>query len=302
MKLITERNLLYAYTPMDIHNPHKSKLTLPHTDEVIGTTVSGQTWGAEEYMIIDVISDIIRIVMYGNRRPKATEINNNLKLLYAKGKFDREEKRALVEFPMHKLPAISYARIVTRYPFIRKYGPKKFYKIVEKVSNIRLICEYRYKVVETTYVADKAGEKYREKKEVLKYHYRPKISENIFAFDYSQEGLTYSFRFGAGLSVLFCNNIVAAEWEWLPFEFYSLSKNAQNLYRKYLLVKKRGTEVRIDVARMARTLKLTTPNQTAQRKALGRYLEELADQGFIRYKVERGYRQFEIAMEKLVSN
>ena len=26
MKLITERNLLYAYTPMDIHNPHKSKM------------------------------------------------------------------------------------------------------------------------------------------------------------------------------------------------------------------------------------------------------------------------------------
>ena len=68
MKLAIERNLIYAYMPMDIHNPYKKNFTLPYSEN--GTVIDGHYWGAEEQMLIDVLGDLIRHVKYKKSKPK----------------------------------------------------------------------------------------------------------------------------------------------------------------------------------------------------------------------------------------
>ena len=301
MKLITERNLLYAYTPMDIHNPHKSKLTLPMTDKVNGTTVYQGVWGAEESMLIDTLADMVRITAYGAKKPGLKEVTTNISWLNSKKVEDHFRGDQLAQTFTTGVPPVPYARIMARYDFLRGYGPKGLHGLIERTSKIRLTCSYRYKVKETTTENDPTG-KSRKTENLSKHSFKSSVPQSLFDFEYRQDTLSYEFRFTTGLGILFFNNILAAEWEWVPSELYSLSRNAQNLYRKYLLVKKQGTEIRLSVAQIAKTLKLMTANQTVRRKSVEGYLEELKAAGFIDYKVERGYRDFAIAMKKLVSN
>jgi hypothetical protein len=302
MKLITERNLLYAYAPMDIHNPHKSNLTLPFSDNLIGTTVYEGVWGAEEYMVIDVLSDILRYLEYMNKKPRASEVNKKISRFDSRAVEGFFSGGGLVPKYSVQLPAIPYSKIVTRYDFLRKYGPKKLHLLIERTSKIRLICQYRYKIMEKESDSTFDSGKTKKTATIVKYGFKPAAPQSLFDFEYCLDTLSYVFKFNSGIGALFANNILAAEWEWLPSEIYSLSRNAQNLYRKYLLTKKQGTEIRVRISDIARTLNIMTPNQTARRKAIERYLEELAGLGLIKYKVERGYRQFVVAIEKLVSN
>jgi hypothetical protein len=302
MKLATERNLLYAYTPMDIHNPHKSKLTLPLEDKTIGTTVYGGVWGAEEYMIIDVLCDMVRLIKYNNRKPKAAEVKESISSFTSKQVEEQFKGKELPgEFTL-RMPEIPYSRIVTRYDFLRSYGPRRLQALFQRAANIQLTCYYRYKLFDKKYFYDVETDKGKETTNLTKLPFKPSVPQSLFEFEYLLDTLSYVFKFTSGLSALFANNIRAAEWEWVSSELYSLSNNAQNLYRKYLLTRKEGTEIRVAAAQIGQTLKLMTHNQTVRREAIERYLEELAGLGLVKWNRERGYRDFVMVMEKIAAN
>lgn len=299
MKLITERNLLYAYTPLDIHNPHKKNFSLPFSDN--GTTVCDQYWGAREYMLIDILGDTLRKYAYKNSKPKRSVLkqfisrldSNTVKTNFTENKV---EPNQITSFE------ISFSYVRRSYPFFKKYGPQKFYQLVEKTSNIGLICDYKYKINHTQSDYNWDTKKSKTKEQISKIDFKPKIPQRLFEFDYFPSNKTYKIHFSSGLGALYANNILAAEWEWLPFKFFELSKSAQNLYRKFVLVKKKDSEIRISEYLIANTLKLTTPNQTTRRKAIERLLGELVKIGFISFEIERGYKERIYSIKKLISN
>jgi hypothetical protein len=302
MKLATERNLLYAYTPMDIHNPHKSKLTLPVEDKTNGTTVYRGIWGAEEYMIIDVLCDMVRLIKYNNRKPRTAEVKESISSFTSKQVEEQFKGQELSGDFTIKMPAIPYSRIVTRYDFLRSYGPRRLQALFQRAANIQLTCYYRYKLFDRKYFYDVETEKGKETRNLTKLTFKPSVPQSLIGFEYLLDTLSYFFKFTTGLGVLFVNNIRAAEWEWLPSELYSLSNNAQNLYRKYLLTRKQGTEIRVAAAQIGQTLKLMTSNQTVRREAIERYLDELSKLGLVKWRRERGYRDFVMVMEKMAAN
>ena len=127
------------------------------------------------------------------------------------------------------------------------------------------------------------------KKNLGKFEFYPDGPQRLFTFE-DKNNEDYIINFNTGLGSLFANNMLALEWEWLPFEFYKLSKNAQNLYRKYILVKKKGSELRLTDIELAKMLKLQTTNRTARRKSIERLLAELVENGYIEYEIEKGYK------------
>jgi len=299
MKIATERNLLYAYAPMDVHNPHQAKLTLPYSNPEVGTTVTAGKWGAEEQMAFDILTDILRIAIYPKRKPTLKDIKewaskyepDTVKEEFTKSHLD---SKFFVVLP----GPVTHAQIVTRYPFLlRKYTPKTLHNLFQRASEISFKCKYRYKVCEK--VTSGGGTK---KEKLLKRPFKPSVSQRLFTFDHDAENKSYLFKFITGIGVLFVNNVGAAELEWLPSELYGVSRNAQNLYRKYMLAKKKGTEVEIPSVKLAATLNLNTTNQTVRRKSIEGYLNQLLNIGLIEYKVEKGYRDFKFVIKKVVSN
>jgi hypothetical protein len=299
MKLAAERNLIYAYTPMDIHNPHKKKFPLPFNEGQ--TTVSGEYWGAEEQMLIDVLGDILRISAYKNAKPQIIALKRFIST------FDKDmvdtyfadndvSKCMPVEYPLMLYP------VKVDYPFLKKYTSKTFYGLMERVSKIKLLCKYRYKInnIERNYDFDKRKDLITEK--MNKFEFLPNGPQNLFSFEYDKDRDRYKILFDTGLGRLFANNILAAEWEWLPFEFYQLSKNTQNLYRKFMLVKKKNTEIKLMDLELARVLKLQSLNRTARNKSIKRLLKELAENGYIEWRIEKGYTDPVYSIRKLVSN
>jgi hypothetical protein len=289
MKLVAERNLIYAYAPMDIHNPHKKKFTFPFNEGQ--TTVSGEYWGAEEQMLIDVLGDILRISAYKNAKPQKVALKRYIssidKDMVGTHFTDNDVSKCMpVEYPLALYPA------QIKYPFLKKYTQKTFYKLMERASKIKVRCNYRYKINHIEKNAER----------MTKFEFFPKEPQSLFSSEYETENDRYMIRFDKGLGRLFANNILAAEWEWLPFEFYQLSKNAQNLYRKFLLVKKKNTEIKLMDHEIARMLKLQTANRTARNKSIKRLLKELAENGYIEWRIEKGYKDPVYSIKKLISN
>jgi hypothetical protein len=298
MKIATERNLLYAYAPIDVHNPHQAKLVLPYTNPEIGTTVTAGKWGAEEQMVFDILTDIMRVAIYKNRRPTRREVKK-----WA-SKYDPEivkeefTKNHLDSKFFIKLPTpVTHAQIVTRYTFLRKYTPKTLHDLFQRASEISFKCKYRYKVCEK--VRSASG---TMKEELGKRPFESSVSQRLFTFDHDDVNKSYLFKFITGMGLLFVNNIAAAELEWLPSELYGVSRNAQNLYRKFMLTRKKGTGIEIPCVRLATMLNLKTSNETARRKSIEGYLNQLLNIGLIEYRVEKGYKDFKFGIKKVVSN
>jgi hypothetical protein len=299
MKLIAERNLLYVYSPLDIHNPHKKKFPLPFSDS--GTVVHGQYWGAEEYMIFDLLGDILRKFVYQKSRPKKADVKRyisrfNYHTIETHFKKNKIETNQTTDF------SVTFKELRRYYPFLNKYTPMKFFHLVQRASKIRMICNYKYKInnIQSDHSFETGRSMRRE--QIKKFTFRPESPQAIFDFDYDKRNDSYKIYFRSGLGVLFANNVLAAEWEWLPFEFYDLSKNAQNLYRKFFLAKKKGTQLRLSYLDIANILKIQTPNQTAKRRPIERFLNELTPE-YIEYELVDGYRNdFVYLIKKVISN
>ena len=299
MKLITERNLIYAYTPLDIHNPHKKNFALPFSDQ--GTEIHGAYWGAQEYMIYDLLADSIRKFAYQKSKPRKSVLKSYISRFSKNTVESNFTENKLIPGQRFIFP-LTLKDLRSYYPFINKYTPKQFYDLVERASKIKLICNYRYKINDIASAHNFDTNKSSRREQIAKFPFRPKEPQNIFDFEYDEKNESYKIYFRSGLGALFANNILAAEWEWLPFEFFELSKNAQNLYRKFILIKKKETQVRLSYLEIAKCLKLMTPNQTAKRKAIEKLLSELTPE-YIEFERVEGYKNDCVfSIKKMISN
>ena len=192
-------------------------------------------------------------------------------------------------------------RLKLLYPFLKDYSERQFNDLLNRTSAIRFKMKYRYKIFNIEKNHDSDSGKTNVKKNLGKFEFYPDGPQRLFTFEDKNNG-DYIINFNTGLGSLFANNMLALEWEWLPFEFYKLSKNAQNLYRKYILVKKKGSEFRVTDIELAKMLKLQTTNRTARRKSIERLLVELVENGYIDYEIEKGYKDVVFLIRKIISN
>jgi hypothetical protein len=302
MKLFTERNLLYIYVPLDFHNPHKKNYALPISKN--GTVVYGEYWGADEYMLIDILADWIRNGLY-RKIHVDKKLTKNKQSYFTKEFIDNLISNSLPAEKVIKFD-LRYKDIRRNYPFMSKFPPKKFSKLIEQTSKIKLQTHYkvklRYEYKETEW------DPFSEKRKNVKKKFDSKVTIDFKTpqslFNYVIESATgnYRFIFDTGLGLSFVNNILMFEWERLPFEFYNLSKNAQNLYRRLILPKKEGTKVEHPLDVIAEFLNFGSPNQTVKKDAVERVLNELKANKYIDWERKKGFRETIMAIEKTISN
>ena len=302
MKLYTDRNLLYIYPALDFHNPHKKNYPLPLTKNDI--TVYNAYWGADEYMLIDVLADKIRKGFYQKIKVDSKNIRNTQSL------FDKEFVNQLVE---NSLPDnlilkfdIQYKEIRRMYPFMSKYPPKQFAHLVDRTSRMKLKTSYKVKLSyenrDNHHDIDTDRHKTSKKKINEKIAVEFRSPQNLFNYSLESEDGIYKILFNTGLGVSFVNNMKMFEWERLPFEFYNFSKNAQNFYRRAMLPRKQGTKVEYALGFIADYLNFNSPNQKVQSVAVERVLNELKNREFIEWEKKKGYRETIFSIEKAISN
>ena len=298
MKLAIERNLIYAYMPMDIHNPYKKNFSLPYSEN--GTVIDGYYWGAEEQMLIDVLGDLIRHVKYKNSKPKKDVVQawiSRFNVSNVNDQFVLNDVNDKFVVKYH----FNLDRLKLLYPFLKDYSDRQFNDLLNRTSEICFKMKYRYKILNIEKNHDFDSGKTHVKKNLGKFEFYPDGPQRLFTIE-DNKNEDYQINFNTGLGSLFANHMLALEWEWLPFEFYKLSKNTQNLYRKYILVKKKSSEFRVTDIELAKMLKLQTTNRTARKKTIEKLLLELVENGYIEYEIEKGYKDVVFLIRKIVSN
>jgi len=143
MFLIAERNLIYEYIPLDLNNSQKGKITFPITKN--NTTIHRGYWGAEESMLLDVLFDKYRRMVYQNRKPRKND--SDVKYFMSKIEINLVNNEFHTnEHPTDKIDLTgfrtTYKEIVSEYSFLKKYSPKRFQALCERVVNIQI---YKHK-------------------------------------------------------------------------------------------------------------------------------------------------------------
>jgi len=293
-----ERNLTYLFVPGDIHNPHKKNLPLPMSFNQC--KVYNQHWTANTQMIIDVIGDMFRLVNYGRGKPKWAQLKEkiqryshiDIKELVDKSGYINDEKQYWrFEFSLNEM------RI--HYPMVSKMTPKRLLGLIDGASNIRLFCPYRYKVIQEEAVYNPNTGKTKYKYTITKYVYNTNVPQRLFTGLYDNTKYLVSIKFNTGIGTLFANNVLAAEWEWLPFDFYNLNNaNAQNFFRKALLKRKKGTVIRHTLDDIAMLLNIGTNNTTAKKQNIINTLNILKENKFIDFNYRRVGKAYVFDIER----
>ena len=154
------------------------------------------------------------------------------------------------------------------------------------------MCNYKYKIVREKEDYNFDTGKSKVTYEIDKPTYKTNVPQRLFEFVHSPENDTVLIYFNTGIGALFANNILATEWEWLPFEFYDLEKNAQNFFRRAILIKKKGTTHRYPLDAISSFLRLRSGNTTHKKDHVENILNNLQQNGFIKFGRRRVGKKF----------
>jgi len=314
MFLITERNLIYEYIPLDLNNSQKAKFTFPITKN--NTTIHRGYWGAEESMLLDVLFDKYRRMAYQNRKPRKNDSDvknymSKIEINLVNNEFHTNEH------PTKKIEiagiVTTYKEIVSEYGFLKKYSPKKFQALCERVANIQISGQYKYvyRHIENKYNANTGKEKTIEYPSKTVFKFGEPL--NLIRFVYKDTELTkhsaprvldqkYAFAFQSGLSLLMAYNVTGIEWEWISSRIYNLSKNAQNLYRKYVLTRKKGSVITVPLSDLKSLLNIFHHDSYLAKKSIEKYLDEIQLLGIIKWQRMGKYNYVSYEICKEMSN
>jgi len=280
------------------------------------TTIHRGYWGAEESMLLDVLFDKYRRMVYQNRKPRKND--NDVKNFMSKIEISLVNNEFHTnEHPTDKIWKVgfytTYKEIVSEYGFLKKYSPKKFQALCERVVNIQISGQYKY-------VYQHIEKKYNynsDKVKIIEYPSKTvfKFDEplNLINFGYKDTELTkhsaprvidqnYAFGFQSGLSLLMAYNVTGLEWEWISSRIYSLSKNAQNLYRKFVLTRKKGSVITVPLNDLKSLLNIFHHDSYLAKKSIEKYLDEIQLLGIIKWQRTGKYNYVSYEICKEMSN
>ena len=302
MKLFTERNLIYIYVPLDFHNPHKKNCTLPISKN--GTAVYGEYWGADEYMLIDILTDLIRNGLY-KKIHVDKNLTKNVQSYFTKKFIENLINNSLPEEKIIKFD-LRYKDIRRNYPFTGKFQLKLIVLGIDWSLRVKLQTNYkvklRYEYEETEWDPKRCSRCRLSRCVERGVPIDFKTPQSLFNYVIESATGNYRFIFDTGLGLSSVNNIMMFEWERLPFDLNEEIKNAQNLYRRLILRKKEGTKLEYPLDVIAEFLNFKSKNQTVKKDAVERVLNELKANKYVDWERKKGFRETIMAIEKTISN
>ena len=193
--------------------------------------------------------------------------------------------------------------IVINYPTFRKHNSSQIYKVLEETSGFRFVCAFNYKLLQQQSSYDKNDKlitnyKYRLLKIIpggfVATHYK---GFNLFDLKEIPKRATshdpprilerdYEISFNNPLAKLFAHNLLFLNLIYVPFEVLELSRDAQLIYRRFILPVKSVTNTKIthfkkSFEQIVGYLNISTNDTSRCKKRLNGALEELKSKGFI---------------------
>jgi hypothetical protein len=202
--------------------------------------------------------------------------------------------------------SINDKSIFTNYPWTRKYYFKQLVRFFSTLNDIKISCKFKVK-----YFFDatrpnnqlkiiKHG-KNKGARVTSYYDYMELNIENTSLFkieEYTNNKIMISFRNPFCYS--FATNCTCLHYQYMPFEFYDLSKYSQFLYRR-ILPKGYNKYHEHSLEEIASWLNLKNSNKTEIKKKIGGCLSELSDNSFIDYNMDDSKKTtyYKIAKHKI---
>lgn len=246
--------------------------------------LSSSRWDLNCYKLIDVLSTAIKKIFdssYGNIRGvrdlKQKGINikllENPNLIYP----DEEENRSVEDScDMYKLNFMISVKDLRKSSILKGISNAALYDTIEKASTCKINIPYGF-------MSKKPDGSYG----YITYRYdgyQTLFKAERLLGQVSNDGKyynsCYNFTFNTPIGFLFVHNIFCGGWCKIDFDFYSLSRYANILYRMQFLP---YTDIvrNLKVDSTLKSLGITSSNPTIRKKTFFRIINELRDSNFI---------------------
>lgn len=220
--LVSERSFNKIVPP--VPNKRKGKITLPYKHTEICEIYN--YWNEKNFMITDIVMHLIAENNSDNipKTPKDIEsIKTKATEEYLQFSINNGSSRN------KNSGWITEGQLKIKFPFLMKYGSKALYQMIKDTSEVIFNLNLGVKI-------------YDENKEG--FDYKPiEVRDNIFSFDWqTNEGtekriLERKYQFKVDdtlLGYLMYRNIAFVSYDWIPENFYELTKNSQNFFRGFI--------------------------------------------------------------------
>ena len=220
--LVSERSFNKLVPPLP--NKRRGKITLPYRHTEVCEMYN--FWSEKNFMVTDIV---IHLIAENNsaRIPKTTKDIESIKT---------KATEEYLQFSINNGSSrnknsgwITEGQLKIKFPFLMKYGSKVLYQMIKDTSENIFNLSFGVKI-------------YSE--DMKKFIYTPvKIKDNIFSFECEPNRQTekmilerkYQFKTDNSLlGFLMYRNVAFVNYDWMPENFYDLSKDSQNFFRKFL--------------------------------------------------------------------
>jgi len=262
----------------------RRKIKFPYDFQPDFPLVITKEWNAENSMMLDILSDFIYNQTYTTIKPisskdksvltKSSKLNlatiedvsNNGHLIFK-----------LKEFELRK------------YRIFRNWTSTKIYNLLKSTAD----CKFKINLMVRLF----------ERNSFFLHKYSIKDFECIFDLKVVKEikskhtdrnytmSRDYEIHICTPLGMVFLQNIMSLNYDFIDEKIYDLPPYAQFIYRKFLLHKKRGTEIEVSNDEFKEELSISTQCNWSLGHMLDKNLVALEKNGFIEFKKHRACRR-----------
>jgi len=227
MIIVSERSFNKIVPP--VPNVRRGKIVLPYKHSEICEVHN--YWTEKNFMVTDIVLYLIAENNADKRRLPKTREDINIESYKNKGTLEYLQLSMNNGSNRNKNSNwITEGKLKIRFPFLAKYGSNALYKMILETSKCIFKLIYNTKVYD-----DQTDEFYFVPIDVndpiFSFECQPvretnhgKILERKYCFDISNSMLGY----------LMFRNIAFLNYDWIPEELYNLSRDSQNLFRKFI--------------------------------------------------------------------
>jgi hypothetical protein len=319
--IATEKTANYIFRPVLKTRPKK---TFPYTLESVdpkkdGKFMIGGYWLSQHHMILDMMANEIlekfeRVLNKGDIFKShydkkviedAEEIDYELlRYLSSQENYKKDEKgfKDKLDEVYGATLLLNEKDLIKKYIFLNGMTSNDIYKLIKETSETLVKIPYRVKVLNG------------KKNKFSHYTYRMWTAEKLFKVEDTILEQTnhnpprvklrdYKIEFGGIFGKLFAHNVRALNVIRFPIEIYSLSQDAQFIYRRFIstMVIPKGSEksgkFQIEFDAIMKYMDIKTEHSTHNRGRITRALDELKKAELIQYKNNRVRRHDYITYE-----
>jgi len=248
-------------------------------------------WYGKHHMMLDIITDVVanKIFEYkipiSNKDKRITENKKNYNLSL------QELQTMVLNNQDIKHITISEGMLF-KYPQLKKYSLKELYKMLKHISNTKFKLLYKVRIRNGNKfdLYDWCNYDYEEEEENSNIkNYTPQSFFNIELIEPYKESKNiqekereFKISFNDFLSRCYLNNILNINFDNMDVNLYDkLTDNSLSIFRKFLLIIKNNTVIRLSFLTLKNFLGFKTKNNTMVKKVIKNCLDELKENNLI---------------------